>query len=93
MPHPPISIRLSDRTYAILSAQARAHNRSVGQIVRELADQGALEVRRVQIRAESEAVAARYRSDPNVRDFYDDIAAVGAEAIESGLSDEARAQS
>ena len=71
MPHPPISVRLSDRTYAILSARALADNRSVGQLIRELAEKGAADLRRAQIRAESEAVSARYQSDPNLRDFYD----------------------
>jgi len=88
MPHPPISVRLSDRTYEILSTEALAQRRSIGQMIRELAEQGAAELRRAQIRAESAVVAARYRSDPNVRDFYDDIAAVGAEAIDSDLPDE-----
>lgn len=88
MPHPPISVRLSDRTYGILAAEAAAHHRSVGQIIRELAEAGAAELRRAQIRAESEAVAARYRSDPHARELYDDIAAVGSEAIQSALPDE-----
>ena len=90
MPHPPISVRLSDRTYAILSARALADDRSVGQLIRELAEKGAADLRRAQIRAESEAVSARYRSDPNVRDFYDEIAAVGSEALRSGLPEEER---
>jgi hypothetical protein len=90
MPHPPISVRLSDRTYAILSARALADDRSVGQLIRELAEKRAADLRRAQIRAESEAVSARYRSDPNVRDFYDEIAAVGSEALQSGLPEEER---
>ena len=90
MPHPPISVRLSDRTYAILAARALADDRSVGQLIRELAEKGAADLRRAQIRAESEAVSARYRSDPNVRDFYDEIAAVGSEALQSGLPEEER---
>ena len=88
MPHPPISVRLSDRTYAILAARALADHRSVGQLVLELAEKRANDLRRAQIRAESESVSARYRSDPNVRDFYDAIAAVGSEALQRGLTEE-----
>ena len=90
MPHPPISIRLSDRTYAILAAQASADHRSVGQLIREFAERGAADLRRAQIRSESEAVSARYRSSAEVRDFYDEIATVGGEAIGSGLPAEER---
>ncbi len=90
MPHPRISVRLSDRAYAILSARALADDRSVGQLIRELAEKGAADLRRAQIRAESEAVSARYRSDPNVRNLYDQIAAVGSEALQSSFPEEER---
>ena len=83
MPHPPLSVRLSNRAYAIYEAEAAARGQRVGQVIRAAVEQGALALRRARIRAESARVAERYRTDPEVRAFYDDVAAVGAEAVEA----------
>ena len=83
MPHPPVSVRVSDRAYAIYEAEASARGQRVGSLIRAAVEQGALALRRARIRAESARVAERYRTDPEVRAFYDDVAAAGTETLEA----------
>lgn len=86
MPHPPFSVRISDRAYAIYEAEAAARGQRPGQVIRAAIEREALALRRARIRAESERVAERYRTDPEVRRFYDEVSATGGEAVAAILT-------
>lgn len=74
----PISIRLDPDVRQTLETEARSRGIGLTTYLRELARQAAKDVRRAQIRAESERVAQHVAQNPAAKQFMDDWGTPGS---------------
>ena len=69
----PISLRIDDEDRPILTVAARRAGVGLGTYLRQIVHERARELRVAQIRAETQGVGARAKTDVKVREFYEDI--------------------
>lgn len=65
----PVSVRLGEDVRATLEAEAKERGVGLATLLRQLAADAAREIRRKQLRAQSEAVARHIAENPEAREF------------------------
>jgi hypothetical protein len=77
----PISVRLDDEVRSTLEVEAKAHGVGLGTLLRQLADDAAVRLRRERIRAESEAVGRYVAGNEDARRLVDSLGQPPVEGI------------
>jgi hypothetical protein len=68
----PVSVRLDDDARRTLETEARARHIGLSSLLREIAREAALRLRRERIRAQSRAVGEHVAGSTDAAAFYDD---------------------